>query len=73
MTHELVRDPNDLARFFVERANAGDLEGLVALFEPHAVVSSPDGPDFIGHEAFRGKYAAALERHTSASAISRLR
>jgi hypothetical protein len=29
--------PDDLARFFVERANAGDVDGLVALYEPDAV------------------------------------
>jgi hypothetical protein len=29
--------PEDLGRFFVERANAGDVEGLVALYEPSAV------------------------------------
>src|SRR5690242_5128785 len=62
MPHAPARDPNDLARFFVERANAGDLEGLVALFEPHAVVASPGGPDVIGRESIREKYAAVLER-----------
>ena len=36
-------EPNDLEKFFVERANAGDLEGLVALYEPNAVVASADG------------------------------
>ena len=36
-------EPNDLEKFFVERANAGDVEGLVALYEPNAVVSFGDG------------------------------
>src|ERR1700728_1444070 len=35
--------PEDLGRFFVDRANAGDLEGLVALYEPDAVLSVPGG------------------------------
>jgi ketosteroid isomerase-like protein len=59
---EPAREPNDLARLFVERANAGDLEGLVALFASDAVVASPTGPDVVGHDAIRAKYAAVLAR-----------
>jgi ketosteroid isomerase-like protein len=57
-----AKEPNDLARFFIERANAGDLEGLVVLFEPDAVVAAPGGPDITGHEAIRAKYEAVLAR-----------
>jgi len=35
--------PDDLARYFVERANAGDLDGPVALYEPDAVLTFPTG------------------------------
>ncbi len=36
--------PEDLGRFFLERANAGDVEGLVALYEPDATLAgTPDG------------------------------
>ena len=35
--------PEELGRFFVERANAGDVEGLVALYEPSAVLAVPGG------------------------------
>jgi hypothetical protein len=35
--------PEDLATFFLERANAGDVEGLVALYEPDAVLAFPPG------------------------------
>jgi ketosteroid isomerase-like protein len=38
-----AKEPNDLERFFVERANAGDVEGLVALYEPNATVAYGDG------------------------------
>jgi ketosteroid isomerase-like protein len=31
-------EPNDLERLFVARANAGDVDGLVALYEPDAVL-----------------------------------
>jgi len=63
MSNELAREPNDLARFFVDRANAGDLDGIVALFEPNAVVSSSSGSDIVGHTAIHAKYAAVLARH----------
>ena len=40
-THrDVAREPEDLARLFHERANAGDAEGLVALYEPQAVVAA---------------------------------
>ena len=62
MDDEVARQPNDLARFFVERANAGDLEGIVALFEPDAVVSGSGGSDIVGHQAIHAKFAGALAR-----------
>ena len=34
-------DPEDLGRYFLDRANAGDVDGLVALYEPGAVLASP--------------------------------
>ena len=34
-----AREPGDLARLFNARANAGDAEGLVALYEPGAVLA----------------------------------
>ena len=34
-------EPEDLERFFVERVNAGDVEGLVALYELDAVLAFP--------------------------------
>lgn len=59
--YELAHEPNDLARLFIERANAGDLEGLIVLFEPDALVSSPDG-DASGHAEIRRKYLSVLAR-----------
>lgn len=41
--HKPAKEPNDLENFFVERANAGDIEGLVALYEPNAIVAYGDG------------------------------
>ena len=55
MTSERVRarEPEDLARLFVERANAGDAEGLALLYEPDAVLAFPPGQQNVGREAIR--------------------
>jgi hypothetical protein len=42
---EAALDPEDLPGFFVARANAGDVEGLVALYEPDTVLTGPEGSD----------------------------
>ena len=52
--------PEDLPRLFVERANAGDVEGLVALYEPEAVLRFPAGHLARGHAAIREVYARLL-------------
>jgi ketosteroid isomerase-like protein len=49
--------PEDLARLFVERANARDVDGLVALYEPDAVLAFPPGSETRGHDAIRAVYA----------------
>ena len=57
---ERAAQPEDLARFFVERANAGDIEGLVDLYEPDAVLACPDQQIAIGSEAIRTFYSGLL-------------
>ena len=52
-----AREPEDLPRFFVERANACDVDGLVALYEPGAVLNFPPGRVARGHAAIRAVYA----------------
>ncbi|MBV8932362.1 MAG: nuclear transport factor 2 family protein [Kutzneria sp.] len=52
--------PEDLGRFFVERANAGDVEGLVALYEPGAVLALPDNEVATGHTEIRRVYEQLL-------------
>ena len=54
--HEPARDPQDLERFLVVRQNAGDVEGMLALFEPDAVVDTADGRITRGTEAIRKLY-----------------
>ena len=46
-------EPEDLEHLFVERVNAADVEGLVALYEPEAVMAFPPGRVVIGSEAIR--------------------
>lgn len=42
-THERAKEPEDLARLFVTRVDAGDIEGLVALYESTAILALPNG------------------------------
>ncbi len=48
-----AKEPNDLERFFVERANAGDVEGLVALYESNATLACGDDEVLVGLEQIR--------------------
>ncbi|MGW0614795.1 YybH family protein [Streptomyces sp. NPDC002788] len=50
---EVATEPNDLGRYFIERANAGDVDGLVALYEPTAVLAFPPGNLARGHAEIR--------------------
>jgi len=51
--HNPAKEPNDLERFFVERANAGDVEGLVALYETNATLACGDGEVVVGLDQLR--------------------
>ena len=57
---EPARRPQDLSNFFLERANAGDVEGLVALYEPDAVLAFPPGQLSVGHAEIRQAYTDLL-------------
>jgi uncharacterized protein (TIGR02246 family) len=48
-----ARTPEDCDRLFAEHANAGDLDALVALYEPQASLIQQDGSAAIGHAAIR--------------------
>lgn len=54
--YEPARRPEDLSDFFLKRANAGDVEGVVALYEPDAVLAFPPGQLTRGHEQIREIY-----------------
>ncbi|MEU6113508.1 nuclear transport factor 2 family protein [Streptomyces sp. NPDC047117] len=52
-TRERANTPEDLARLFVERANARDAEGLAELYAPDAVLAFPPGSATVGRDAIR--------------------
>lgn len=58
--HKPAKEPNDLEKLFVERANAGDVEGLVALYEPNAVVADGEGEVAIGLTEIRELFVKFL-------------
>jgi uncharacterized protein (TIGR02246 family) len=57
---ERAAQPEGLARLFVERANAGDAEGLAELYEPDAVLGFPPGQVTVGRRAIRAVYEQLL-------------
>src|SRR3954465_4884322 len=59
--HPRATTPEDLGRYFVERANAGDIDGLVALYEPRAVRAPPDVRRATGTDEIRQIYTMLLE------------
>jgi len=56
INRELATKPEDLNRLFLERANAGDVEGVVALYEPDAVLVVQGGQVITGTQALRQMY-----------------
>lgn len=48
-----AREPEDVDRLFGERVNAGDVDGVVALYEPGAVLLGPAGEPAEGRDAIR--------------------
>lgn len=59
-TRERARHPEDLARLLVARVNARDLDGILELFEPDAVVAYPVDRPSQGTAALRELYAKLL-------------
>jgi uncharacterized protein (TIGR02246 family) len=59
-THEKALEPEDLTRLFVERANAGDAQGIAELYEQDAVMAYPPGQQTVGREAIRELWEKVL-------------
>ncbi|MFI6998350.1 YybH family protein [Nocardia sp. NPDC050175] len=54
--HGRARRPEDLGRLFAERLNAGDVDGVVALYEPDAALAMPGGRVVTGTTEIRAAY-----------------
>lgn len=57
VSREPARDPQDLERLLISRQWVGDVDGMTALFEPHAVLDSGEGRLALGREAIRALFA----------------
>lgn len=58
---DAAMNPEDVTRLFVDRSNAGDADGVAALYEPDAVMAYPPGSQTVGRDAIRELWAAVLE------------
>jgi hypothetical protein len=58
--HKPAREPEELGRLFVQRANEGDLDGLVALYEAGAAMATGPGQVADGTAAIRERLAQFL-------------
>jgi ketosteroid isomerase-like protein len=54
--------PEQIGQLFLECLNAGDLEGLMSLYEEGAVLANSSGTFLIGHEQIRGFYRSLISR-----------
>lgn len=57
-----ARSPDELDVLFEKAMNAGDLEGLVALYEPNAMLIAGPGQEATGTEAIRAGLKAFLDQ-----------
>ena len=57
---EPARDPQDLERLLIDRQHAGDVEGMVALFEPQAAVDCGEDLFLHGHQEIRRYFAEVV-------------
>ena len=56
-----VSDPRELPHLFAERVSAGDIEGVMALYEDGATLVGPDGVAAAGKHAIRERLEQLLE------------
>lgn len=52
-----ARDPQDLERFLVIRQRAGNVDGMMVLYEPQAIIDCGDGRFLRGKDAIRAYFA----------------
>ncbi|MEP7173198.1 MAG: nuclear transport factor 2 family protein [Aestuariivirga sp.] len=59
-SRKLARDPQELEPLLVALQRAGDVESMLALFEPDAVIDAGEGRLIRGREAIRAFYAEGV-------------
>jgi uncharacterized protein (TIGR02246 family) len=57
---EKAMKPEEITRLFVERSNAGDAEGVAALYEEDAVLAYPPGGQTVGRAAIQALWEKVL-------------
>ena len=57
---EPAHDPQDLERLLVTRERAGDVEGMVALYEPDAILDISGGRLIQGKESIRAFFSEVV-------------
>jgi uncharacterized protein (TIGR02246 family) len=57
----MATDPGDCDRLFAEYVNAGDLEGLMTLYEPGCQLVRRDGSVAAGHDEIRVVLSSLVE------------
>ena len=67
-----ARNPESLGDLFAQALNAGDLEGLMALYEPHATLSPQPGILATGSKAIREALSGFLAMKPTISMKSRV-
>jgi uncharacterized protein (TIGR02246 family) len=60
----LPDQPEDWPTRFTERLNSGDVEGVIALYEPDARFVTPSGETIVGHAAMRRVVVGLVEAKT---------
>jgi ketosteroid isomerase-like protein len=60
--YQKARQPEDLTRLFVERANSKDAAGIAALYEENAVMAYPPGGQTVGRDAIQARWEKLLPR-----------
>jgi uncharacterized protein (TIGR02246 family) len=59
---EKAQKPEDITRLIVERMNAGDADGIAALYSEDAVMAFPPGQTTVGRAAIRAIYQGMIEK-----------
>jgi uncharacterized protein (TIGR02246 family) len=70
MATKKAQSPLDLHALWAERFNAGDIEGVLSLYEPDAVLRVPGGPTATGIDEIRGSVQGFLTMNPTLEFLS---